>query len=310
MKRATFAASILLGLMTAATQAESYLFAYFKEPGDTGIYFALSHDGYHYTPLNDGAPWFLPPAGQKIRDPYLTKGSDGKYRLVWTWDWRGKSIGYAESDDLQHWTATREIPIMADFPETNNTWAPEIYWDAKAGKWLVLWASAMKGEPNNHHIWSAMTTDFQSFTKPSVWFDPGYVTIDQTIFHNTSRKDLAPWYLIFKDQNQDPLRYQIRVASGPSVQGPWSNISGPITPTWSEGPSALQVGDRYVVFYDYYRQPARFKAVETMDWVHWSDATDKIDLPHGCKHGSFLKISDTVASQLEQRHDSSKTASK
>jgi hypothetical protein len=37
--------------------------------------------------------------------------------------------------------------------------------------------------------------------------------------------------------------------------------------------------------------------------VHWSDATDKIDLPHGCKHGSFLKISDEVAARLQQRHD-------
>jgi hypothetical protein len=38
-----------------------YLFAYFKDAGSSGVYFALSNDGYHYTAINDGNP-VLPPA--------------------------------------------------------------------------------------------------------------------------------------------------------------------------------------------------------------------------------------------------------
>jgi hypothetical protein len=47
----------------------SHLFAYFIEPAKTGVCFALSEDGYHYTPLNGGKPW-LPPSheGELVRD--------------------------------------------------------------------------------------------------------------------------------------------------------------------------------------------------------------------------------------------------
>ena len=297
---------VLLAALTAlscSAFAEDYLFAYFMEPGSTGVYFALSHDGYRYAPLNGGKPWFAPPQGHNIRDPFLTQGPDGRFRLIWTWDWHGTSLGYAESADLVHWSETRELPMMREVAGTDTTWAPEIYWDVKASHWLVLWSSSMKSDKASHQIWSATTRDFETFTKPAVWFDPGYPVIDQTLFHNTSRKDLASWYMVFKDQNIDPMRYQVRVAEGPTVNGPWRNISGPITPTWSEGPSVLQVGERYVVFYDYYRPPASFKAVETTDWRHWTDATGKLDLPKGCKHGSFLKIAPELAAQLAQRHE-------
>ena len=49
----------------------AWLFIYFKEPGSQGIYFALSRDGYHYTPLNDGQPWVAPAqSGELVPDPY------------------------------------------------------------------------------------------------------------------------------------------------------------------------------------------------------------------------------------------------
>ena len=50
------------------TASGAWLFIYFKEPGNQGIYFALSRDGYHYTPLNDGQPWVAPAqAGERLR---------------------------------------------------------------------------------------------------------------------------------------------------------------------------------------------------------------------------------------------------
>jgi hypothetical protein len=48
----------------------AWLFAYFKDPADQGIYFALSRDGLHYTPLNDGEAWVKPDQpGELMRDP-------------------------------------------------------------------------------------------------------------------------------------------------------------------------------------------------------------------------------------------------
>jgi len=304
-------ALLLPGMPLRAQQNGAWLFIYFKEPGNQGIYFALSRDGYHYTPLNDGQPWVTPSfPGELMRDVFLTRGPDRLFHMVWTWNWRGHSLGYASSPDLLHWSAQKEIPIMQDFPDTNNVWAPETYWDAKKKEWLLIWSSSMKNSDTGNRIWASFTQDFDSFTKPAVFFDPGYVVIDATIFHRAGARH-DPYYFIFKDQTADPLRYQVRFATGPTVEGPWSKIQAPITEPWSEGPSAIQVGGHFLVFYDHYRPPrARYEAVETTDWRHWVSADNRISLPQGCKHGSFLKITDEEAARLLTRHDPAQPAAR
>jgi hypothetical protein len=306
--RSTFAAIfVALVLCTAHAQTPpqpthgAWLFIYFKEPGNQGIYFALSRDGLRYTPLNDGQPWVAPTQpGELMRDVFLTRGLDGQFQMVWTWNWRGNSLGHASSPDLLIWSPQKEVPIMTGFPETNNVWAPETYWDAAKSQWLLIWSSSMKNSTDGHRIWSSLTPDFNTFSKPAIFFDPGYVTIDATIFHVAS----GPYRLIFKQQTYDPLTFQERVATGPTLKGPWSDISGPINESWSEGPSCIQLGDRFVVFYDHYRPPrARYEAVATTDWKHWQDITAETSLPPFSKHGSFLHISDEEATRLLERQD-------
>ncbi|MGB0054380.1 MAG: hypothetical protein WBQ02_19190, partial [Terracidiphilus sp.] len=181
--------AMLGATQTAASHASpdshgAWLFIYFKEPGNQGIYFALSRDGLHYTPLNDGQPWVTPSQpGELMRDVFLTRGPDGQFQMVWTWNWRGNSLGHASSPDLLTWSEQKEIPIMADFPATNNVWAPETYWDARKSQWLLIWSSSMKDSTDGHRIWYSLTPDFATFSKPAIFFDPGYVTIDATIFH-------------------------------------------------------------------------------------------------------------------------------
>jgi hypothetical protein len=279
----------------------AWLFAYFKEPANQGIYLALSRDGIHYTTLNGDQPWVVPAQpGELMRDVYLTRGPDQRFHMVWTWNWRGNSLGYASSPDLLTWSTQKQIPIMQGFPQTNNVWAPEIYWDSPQSKWLIIWSSSMKDSDTGHRIWSSLTPDFDTFSKPAIFFDPGYVVIDATIFHAAA----GPYRLIFKQQTLDPLTFQVRVATGQTLEGPWTNISGPINESWSEGPSAIQIGNRYIVFYDHYRAPrARYEAVATTDWKHWDDITEEISLPPNSKHGSFLKITDDEATRLLARHD-------
>ncbi len=93
----------LLFLAGTALAGDHYLFTYFKDPARTGIFFALSDDGYHWRTLNDGNPW-LPPShpGELMRDPFITRGPDHEFHMVWTWEWHVKSIGYAHSKDLIH----------------------------------------------------------------------------------------------------------------------------------------------------------------------------------------------------------------
>ncbi len=284
-------------------QHGAWLFIYFQEPGNQGIYFALSRDGLHYTPLNDGRPWLAPAqSGEIMRDPFLTRNPSGGFQLVWTWSWRGNSFGHASSPDLLHWSIQEQIPVMAGFAATHNVWAPVTYWDARRHQWMVLWSSSMDGSTQGNRIWSAFTPDFKTFSTPAIFFDPGYVTIDASIFHGKT----GPYRLIFKQQTYDPLTFQERVATGPTLEGPWSHISGPINESWSEGPEAIQIGDRSIVFYDHYRPPrASYEAVATMDWKHWQEITASTSLPEHCKHGSFLRITDAEAARLLARHDGS-----
>jgi beta-xylosidase len=299
---------LILGCTAAAFAEDAYVFAYFKEAGSQGIYLALSRDGYTYTPLNDGQAWVKPEQpGEIMRDVFITRNPSGQgFRMVWTWGWKGNSIGYAESKDLMTWSAQTKVPVMGDFPTVRNTWAPETYWDAKAKAWLVIWSSSFNEDssgaastPAGLRIWASRTKDFKTFTRPAVFFDRGFPVIDATMFHEKNK-----WYFVFKDQTMDPLRYAVRWASGSSVEGPWDEASGPITESWSEGPSVVKVGKEYVVYYDHYRAPgARYEGVKTRDWVHWTIVSDRMRFPANAKHGSFFRVSEAEAARLLTRHD-------
>lgn len=297
--------SLLCALTFAGTQAHAqagpYVFAYFKEPGTQGIYLALSRDGYTFTPLNDGQPWLKPEQpGEIMRDVYLTREPAGTgFRMVWTWGWKGSSLGTASSPDLMTWTPHVEVPIMKEFATVRQVWAPETYWDAQARDWLVLWSSSFSDNTEGLRIWASHTPDFKTFTKPAKFFDRGFPVIDATLFHGRDR-----WYFVFKDQSLDPLRYCERWASGPTVDGPWGELSGPINESWSEGPSVIQVGDKSIVYYDHYRAPRpRYEGVETTDWIHWTSVNDRMHFPDAAKHGSFFRVSEAEATRLLLRHD-------
>lgn len=313
--RLSAAALLFVAGLTATAQqpkvSDPYVFAYFKEPGSQGIYLALSRDGYTYTPLNDGQPWLKPEQpGEIMRDVFITRKPEGNgFRMVFTWAWHGNSIGISDSPDLMTWSPQREVKIMRDFPTVANTWAPETYWDKDRKQWLILWSSSFKPSADGTNqgkglrLWASRTGDWQTFTKPEKYFDRGFPVIDATIFHRelNGRKDVV---MVLKDQTADPLRYNERWVAGPTVEGPWSELSEPINASWSEGPSVIQAGEKAVVFYDHYRPPRpRFQAVETSDWVHWTSADGKIHLPEASKHGSFFQVTEQEAQRLLSRHD-------
>lgn len=285
-----------------------YVFAYFKEPGSQGIYLALSHDGYTYTPLNDGQPWLKPEQpGELMRDVFITRKPDGSgFRAVWTWDWKGNAIGTAESSDLIHWGPQHRMDVMRDFRGVRNTWAPETYWDNQRRDWLIIWSSSFNDAtagPQGLRIWSTHTQDFVGFSKPELFFDRGFPAIDATIFHR-DMDGHNDFVLVIKDQTPAPLRYDERWAAGPTVDGPWGPLSGPINESWSEGPSVIQVGQKAIVYYDHYRPPrARYEGVETTDWIQWSSVDETMHFPDAAKHGSFFQVSEAEAKRVSARHD-------
>jgi hypothetical protein len=316
MKRLLCSFAILAFAATALAQSApapepgATVFAYFKEPGNQGIYFALSRDGYTFTPLNDGQPWLKPDTpGEIMRDVFITRTPTGDgFRAVWTWAWKGSTLGTASSSDLMTWSPQVNVPIMKDFPTVRNVWAPETYWDESTKEWLLIWSSAFSDNENGNRIWASRTRDFVNFSKPTVFFDPGFVVIDATMFHRTfeglQSGQQPDWVFVVKDQSIDPLRYQVRWTSGPTVEGPWGPLSGPITESWSEGPSVIHVGANWIVYYDHYRAPrARYEGVETSDWIHWNSVNNKMHFPEYAKHGSFFHVTEAEAAKLLSRHD-------
>ncbi len=277
-----------------ATAGESFLFVYFREPANMGAFYAVSDDGYKWKELNGGKPWIgIQRANELMRDPFVTRGPDGEFQMVWTWAWRGQTLGCAHSKDLVHWSEQREIPIMRG-TGAKNTWAPEIYWDESKKHWLVIWSSVIEERHYGNRLYYATTEDFQTFSEPKVYFDMGYMAIDGTIL-----RDGEKYYLVFKDERAAPLRKSLKIAEGPSLMGPWGQVSRPFTPSWSEGPSALKIGDSVIVYYDHYRPPLRYEAMRSRDMRTWEDVTGEMSFPEHCKHGSFLRITEEERRRIE-----------
>jgi len=290
-----------------------WLFAGFKRDSKDGVYYAISLDGYHWKLANAGKP-LVPPTepGELMRDPFIQRAPDGSFRMVWTWSWnKPLVIGYSESRDLLTWTPHRQLPVMANEPAASNVWAPALYYEPAKKQWLIFWASTIPnrfpGDDSgdnalNHRIFSTTTPDFKAFTPAKVFFDPGYSVIDATLLPPTSSG--KPFVLIYKDERKTPLEKHLLTATGPSFEGPWTNISQPISEPWSEGAAIIPVGATagqpagYLAYYDHYSQGQHYGAIFSSDLVHWSDALAKIDFPPGMRHGSFVQITQAEYDRL------------
>ena len=273
-----------------------WLFAGFKGNGEDGVYYAISPDGYNWTIANQDRPVFhQTEPNELMRDPFLQRGPDGSFHLVWTWSWNSPtSIGHSTSTDLVHWTPHQQLNVLANEPAAINAWAPALYYEAEHKRWLIFWSSTIPGRfPGdksgdnglNHRIFYTTTPDFINLAPAKVFFDPGYSVIDATLVHTGSN-----YHLIFKDERKTPLKKVLQVASGPSMEGPWSNITPPISEPWSEGAAIIPVKDGYLAYYDHYRDPQHYGALFSTDLKTWTEATNRIAFPAKLRHGSFLRI--------------------
>jgi hypothetical protein len=293
----------LVCLLSAAACAQPFVFAGFKGNSEDGVYLAVSPDGFAWKMIHGGKPVLAESVkGELMRDPFLQRGPDGLFRMVWTWGWRDRTIGFSTSSDLVHWGPQQQLPVMANEPGALNVWAPALYYEAAAKRWLIFWSSTIPGRfPGddagdgglNHRIWSTTTTDFNSFTPAKVFFDPGYSVIDATLFATPRGYDL-----IFKDERKTPLRKVLLTAEGKTMEGPWTVDSGPLSEVWSEGAAVIEVKDGWLAYYDHYRAPQHYGALFSADLKTWSDATPRIAFPAGMRHGSFLQITQAEYDRL------------
>ncbi len=302
--------STAVGLLLAASQtapaADPLIFAFFRSNGETGVFLAGSRDGLEWKELNGGRAVLLPPDKDALmRDPYLVRGPDGRFHMIWTWSWTAPFIGHSSSRDLKTWEPVQKIPVFEGVAGVRNVWAPEMVWDRKQRHWIIFWATTIEGRFSesldsvdrglSHRIYSMTTRAFREFSAPKVWFDPGYPVIDSTVV-----KDGKRWLMVFKDERVRPLKKHLLMAEAASPAGPWTPFGEAFTETWSEGPSIIRIGRQWHVYYDHYRDPAGYRLMVSPDLRNWRDATASLKMPDKPKHGSFLRVGESVFRGLQE----------
>ena len=303
--------SVIVGsifVLNSSRAHEYYLFTSFRGNGEDGLRLALSTNGYHWEALNHDRSFLKPEVGayKIMRDPCLAEGPDGTFRLVWTSGWtadKGKIIGYAQSKDLIVWSEQKAIPLMENEPNTRNIWAPEIFYDKARSRWLIFWSSTIPGkfpetdrtgdDGYNHRFYYTITTDFKTFDQSRLLYDLGFNSIDATLLQVG-----RTFYLIFKDERKQPLKKNLRYATADQPEGPFGKPSEPFTGDWVEGPSAIQIKNEYLVYFDHYAQPNYYGAVRSKDLQHWEDCSKEMSIPQGHRHGTVLRIPKTIAQRL------------
>jgi hypothetical protein len=262
------------------------------------LHLAGSRDGLHWTPLNRNRPTW---PGRFVRDPFIARGPDGLFHLLATGGGSRCSCLYARSKDLITWEE-RSLPLMETFRDAggrqvNNVWAPEWFYDAARGEYLVFWSSSFAREGwRESSLWFSYTADWATFSPPQVLFAPGYSVIDGTLLAHD-----GAFYLFYKEEEfgiHTGERRGIRLAIAASPHGPYTEHVGPlnrgqIVPTITEGPTLLPdpAGPGWLMLYDF-PMANDYGASRSPDLLHWTTIPrHEFAFPPHARHGSAFPVS-------------------
>ncbi|MBV9470912.1 MAG: glycoside hydrolase family 43 protein [Abitibacteriaceae bacterium] len=274
------------------------------------LHLAWSRDGRHWTALNDNQP-VLPNVW--LRDPFINRGADGWFHLLATGGESARDCLYLRSRDLLNWDEPQSLPLMESVPQANNVWAPEWFFDAQCGEYFLLWSSSFEDAGwKNSRLWCCYTSDFQTFSKPSVLFEPPYSVIDGTLLlHN------GTYYLFHKEEEfgaSKGERRAIRLATSPSIEGPYTLHSGPlnegahggqIVPVITEGPAVMPdpQSDGWLLLYDFC-MGNDYGISYSPDLWQWREESD-VSFPPNARHGSAFAITEDELMGLQRAFSAS-----
>ena len=277
-------------------ERNKYLFAYFlgNEPHQERICFAVSEDGYHFTPLNGNQPVILQTKGKQcVRDPYIFKGQDEYYYIVGTdmkciegWE-SNHALVVWRSKDLTDWSDENIIDMCElgeDFADTTRAWAPQAIWDEKENAYMLYWAHSTKRH-NTAGMYYAHTKDFRTITEPKPLYCRYCQTIDGDIIYNEEEK---LYYLYFKYEENQTIAY----VTSESVSGPYKDepVEVSLAPSGVEGSEMYKIHgtDKWVMIMDEYGK-GRFFMQETTDFHNFTPVGE-YDMDFGPRHGSVTAI--------------------
>jgi len=295
-----------------------FLMSYFRTQSEA-LHLALSEDGLDWRALGGNHPvWRASIGDQSVRDPFILRDQSGTYRLFSTNGWNADSILLADSRDCIEWSNERLAPVMASVEGTRNCWAPECFWDADAGVYRAIWSSSLnrrtRGELEgsadwDHRIWTSSTRDFNDWSAPQLFFDPGHSVIDATVVRLPAPDENGNrWMMAWKDERGENIpaakEKRIKTSFARSARGPWKNHSAFLTPGLSEGPALFWRrdcvrGDGWTMFYDLFLGE-RFGALHCSNGK-WTDVSGEVLFPDGPRHAGVVEIPDKDGARLEQK---------
>ena len=283
----------------AKDEMVAYLFTYFNSnaPEDEQICYALSDDGYNYTPLNNGFPVIESDTialTQCVRDPHILRCEDGKTFYMVCTDMRS-SLGWSsnrgmvllKSTDLIHWQhSTVNFPTRYTKAWKNviRVWAPETIYDRKAGKYMVFY-SLRTSDPGSFDkiYYQYANKDFTDLEGEPRWlFDAGNATIDGDIVYNEADQ----LYHLFYKQEAGRGIYQ---AVAKQLTDKWQMLEGNVEQTKEavEGVGVCKAidGKSWIIMYDCYGnghyQFCRSQDLKTFQFVQDTETKGKFTPRHG-----------------------------
>jgi hypothetical protein len=277
----------------------AYLFTYFNSnaPEDEQICYALSDDGYNFTPLNDGAPVISSDTialTQCVRDPHILRCEDGKTFYMVCTDMRS-SLGWSsnrgmvllKSTDLINWQhATVNFPTRYTKTWKNviRVWAPETIYDRKAGKYMVFYSLRTSDHRSYDKIYYQYANkDFTDLEGEPRWlFDAGNATIDGDIVFN----DADQLYHLFYKQESGRGIYQ---AVAKQLTDKWQMLDGNVEQTKEavEGVGVCKAidGKSWIIMYDCYGnghyQFCKSEDLKNFQFVQNTETKGKFTPRHG-----------------------------
>ena len=126
-----------------------------------------------------------------------------------------------------------------------------------------------------------------------------FSVIDSTYIHANGRH-----YLVIKDETRNPPTKHFRIAVSDDMRGPYTDSSPPFSPDglWVEGPTRLQLGDAFVLYYDAYIK-RHYGAMRTRDFKTWENVTGTLRFPfegtpERMRHGTAIEVPMPIIDKL------------
>lgn len=270
-----------------------YLFTYFPSNSNENLYYAVSEDGFNYTPLNNGRMIMSSDTvamKKGIRDPHILRGeNDGAFYMVATdmrcaegWD-SNRGIVMYRSTDMIHWTH-HTVHFPTRFPEkwskVTRVWAPETIWDpdyensdGSRGRYMVYFSLLTNdGRCTYDKVFYCYANDDFSdlLTEPVFLYDRGSATIDANIMFDECD---GKYHMIYKNEGSGGICHitadRLTAEAGKAPGSQWGKPSGTIQQTnvAVEGGGMFRMinSNTWIVMYDCYGS-GYYQFCTTDDW--------------------------------------------